>query len=61
MPFNRGMDTENVVHLQDGVLIFFKNDGFMKFLHKGFTYLCQHTRKNYVFLYYKTRFLLILT
>ena len=32
MSLNRGMDTENVVHLHKGVLI--KNNDFMKFLGK---------------------------
>jgi len=32
MPFNRGMDTENVVHLHNGVLL--KNNDFMKFIGK---------------------------
>ena len=34
MPFNRGMDTENVVHLHNGVLPAIKNNEFMKFLGK---------------------------
>ena len=34
MSFNRGLDTENVVHLHNGVLLSFKNDEFMKFLGK---------------------------
>ena len=32
MSLNRGMDTENVIHLYNGVLQ--KNNGFMKFLGK---------------------------
>jgi hypothetical protein len=32
--FNRGMDTENVVHLHNGVLLSYKNNDFMKFLSK---------------------------
>jgi len=31
MPFNRRMDTENVVHLYNGA---FKNNDFMKFIGK---------------------------
>ena len=34
MSLNRGMDTENVVHLYNVVLITIKNNGFMKFLGK---------------------------
>jgi len=35
MPFNRGMDTENAVHLHNGVLLsYYKNNDFMKFLGK---------------------------
>jgi hypothetical protein len=34
MSFNRGIDTENVVHLHNGVLSAIKNDVFMKFLGK---------------------------
>ena len=34
MSFNRGMNTENVVHLHNGVLLSFKNNEFMKFLGK---------------------------
>jgi hypothetical protein len=33
MSINRGMDTENVVHLHNGVLLS-KNNEFMKFLGK---------------------------
>jgi hypothetical protein len=32
MSFNRGIDTENVVHLHNGILL--KNNDFMKFLGK---------------------------
>ena len=31
---NRGMDTENVVHLHNGVLLIYKNNEFIKFLGK---------------------------
>jgi hypothetical protein len=34
MSLNRGMDTENVVHLHNGALLSFKNNDFMKFLGK---------------------------
>ena len=34
MFLNRGMDTENVVHLHSEVLHCFKNNEFMKFLGK---------------------------
>jgi hypothetical protein len=34
MSFNRGMDTENVVHLFNGILSVIKNNDFMKFLGK---------------------------
>jgi hypothetical protein len=36
MSLNRGMDTENVVHLHNGVLLYsaIKNNEFMKFLDK---------------------------
>jgi len=34
MPFNRGMDTENVVHLHNGVYSAIKNNDFMKFIGK---------------------------
>jgi hypothetical protein len=34
MSINRGMDTENVLHLHNGVLLSFKNNEFMKFLGK---------------------------
>ena len=34
MFFNRGMDTENVVHLHNGVHSAMKNNDFMKFLGK---------------------------
>jgi hypothetical protein len=34
MSLNREMDTENVVHLHNGVLLTYKNDEFMKFLGK---------------------------
>ena len=34
MSLNRGMDTENVVHLHNGVLLSFKNNECMKFLGK---------------------------
>ena len=34
MPLNRGMDTENVVHLHNGVLLSYKKYEFMKFLGK---------------------------
>jgi hypothetical protein len=34
MPLNRGMDTKNVVHLHNGVLLSFKKNEFMKFLGK---------------------------
>jgi hypothetical protein len=36
MPLNRGMDTENVVHLHNGVLPATKKNEFMKFLGKWF-------------------------
>jgi len=33
MPFNRGMDTENVLHLHNGVLLNYKNnDGLERWL-----------------------------
>ena len=34
MSLNRGMDTENVVHLYNGVLLSNKNNEFMKFIGK---------------------------
>ena len=34
MPLNRGMDTENVVHLHNGVRSAIKKNEFMKFLGK---------------------------
>ena len=35
MSLKRGMDTENVVHLHNGLLLsFFKNNDFMKFTGK---------------------------
>jgi len=34
MPFIRGMDTENVVPLHNGVLFSIKNDDLMKFIGK---------------------------
>ena len=34
MSLNRGMDTENVVHLHKGLLLPIKNNEFMKFLGK---------------------------
>ena len=34
MPLNRGMDTENVVHLHNGVYSAIKKNEFMKFLGK---------------------------
>ena len=34
MSFNRGMDTENMVHLHNGVHLHFKKNDFMKFLGK---------------------------
>ena len=34
MPLNRGMDTENVVHLHNGVLLSYLKNEFMKFLGK---------------------------
>ena len=34
MSFNRGIDTENVIHLHNGVLSSIKNNDFMKFLGK---------------------------
>ena len=34
MFLNRGMDTENVVHLHNEVLLSYKNNQFMKFLGK---------------------------
>jgi hypothetical protein len=34
MPLNRGMDTENVVHLHNGVVLSIKKNEFMKFLAK---------------------------
>ena len=34
MPLNKGMDTENVVHLHNGVLLTIKKIEFMKFLGK---------------------------
>ena len=33
-PLNRGMDTEDVVHLHNGVYSAIKKNGFMKFLGK---------------------------
>jgi hypothetical protein len=38
MSFNRIMDTENVVHLHNGVLVRYKNDEFMKFLGKQYPF-----------------------
>jgi len=32
MPFNRGMDTENVVNLHNGILLSYENNDFMKFI-----------------------------
>ena len=34
MPLNRGMDTENVVHLHNGILLSYLKNEFMKFLGK---------------------------
>ena len=34
MPLNRGMDTENVVHLHNGILLSYLKNQFMKFLGK---------------------------
>ena len=34
MPFNRGMDTKNMVHLHNGVLLSYEKNEFMKFLGK---------------------------
>jgi hypothetical protein len=34
MSLNRKIDTENVVHLHNGVLLAIKNNDFMKFLGK---------------------------
>jgi hypothetical protein len=34
MFLNRGMDTENVVHLHNGVLLSLKKNEFMEFLNK---------------------------
>ena len=34
MPLNRGMDTENVVHLNNGILLSYLKNEFMKFLGK---------------------------
>jgi len=34
MPFNRGMDTENVVHLHNGVFLSYQNHDFAKFIDK---------------------------
>jgi hypothetical protein len=34
MSLNRGMDTENVVHLHNGVLLSYQKNEFMKFLGK---------------------------
>ena len=34
MPLNRQIDTENVVHLHNGVLLSYLKDEFMKFLGK---------------------------
>jgi len=34
MPFNRGMDTENVVHLHNGILLSYQNNDFMKLVGK---------------------------
>jgi hypothetical protein len=34
MPLNRGMDTENVVHLHNGILLRYLKNEFMKFLGK---------------------------
>jgi hypothetical protein len=34
MPLSRGIDTENVVHLHDGVVLSYLKNQFMKFLGK---------------------------
>jgi len=34
MPFNRGMYTENVEHLHNGLLLSYQNNNFMKFIGK---------------------------
>ena len=34
MPLNRGMDTENVVHLHNGILLSYLKNEFVKFLGK---------------------------
>jgi hypothetical protein len=34
MPLNKGIDSENVVHLHNGVLLTIKKNEFMKFLGK---------------------------
>ena len=34
MALNRGMDTENVVHLHNGILLSYSKNEFMKFLGK---------------------------
>ena len=34
MPLNRGMDTENVVHLHNGILLSYLKNEFIKFLGK---------------------------
>jgi hypothetical protein len=34
MPLNRAMDTENVVHSYNGVLLTYEKNEFMKFLRK---------------------------
>jgi hypothetical protein len=34
MPLNRGMDTENVVHLHNGILLSYLKNEFMEFLGK---------------------------
>jgi hypothetical protein len=34
MSLNRGMDTENVVHLHNGLLLGIKNNDFMKLVGK---------------------------
>lgn len=34
MPFNRGIDTEKVVYLHNGILLAIENNDFMKFIGK---------------------------
>ena len=34
MPLNRGMDTENVIHLHNGILLIYLKNEFMKYLGK---------------------------